>query len=104
MLSRDDRIACIASRCSGRNSEKPHTRWRASASSASVAPKLGDVSSSGGGSASCVVVLDVVIDQTLELYRELVVRPVQGRDVLTVDEHGTARLFAGAGQADADVR
>ena len=50
------------------------------------------------------VVLDVVVDQTLELRRELVVGAAQRRDVLAVDEDRAARLLAGAGQADADVR
>src|SRR5471032_1321026 len=110
MLSRDCRIACIASRWRGRNSEKPQTRWSASRSNASaadgrpVSPKLGDRASSEGGSASGVVVLDVVIDQTLKLRRELVVRAVQRLDVLAVDEDRTARLLARAGQADADAR
>src|SRR3954454_14667276 len=89
MLSRDSRIACIASRWSGRNAEKPQTRCSASRSSAS---------------ASCVGMLDVVINEALEFGRQLVVRAVQGLDVLAVDEHGAARLFAGARQADPDAR
>src|SRR5438876_5441026 len=89
MLSRASRIACIASRWSGRNSEKPQTRWSASASRRS---------------APGVIALDVVIDQTLERRGEVVVRAAQGGNVLTVDVHGAARLLAGAWQADADVR
>src|SRR6185436_11495068 len=88
MLSRDSRMACIASRWSGRNAEKPQTRWSASASRRS---------------ASGVVVLDVVIDQALEFGGELVVGAAQGRGVAPVDEHRAARLLAGAGQADADI-
>src|SRR5437762_11864649 len=72
-LSRDARIACMASRCSGRKSEKPQTRWSASASRES---------------ASCVRALDVFIDQTLEFRRELVVRAAQGGDMVPVDEDG----------------
>src|SRR3954469_14655525 len=72
-LSRDSRIACIASRCSGRKSEKPQTRWRASASRLS---------------ASGVFMFDVVIDEMLKLRRELVVRAAQRGDVLPVDVHG----------------
>src|SRR6185436_4210433 len=71
-LSRASRIACIASRWRGRNSEKPQTRC-----SASVRRR----------SASGVLVLDVVIDQALEFDRELVVGAVQRLDVLTVDDH-----------------
>src|SRR6188474_686415 len=89
MLSRDSRIACIASRWRGRNAEKPQTRWSASASRRS---------------ASGVVVLDVVIDQTLELGRELVVGAAEGDRVPPVDEDRAARLLARARQADSDVR
>src|SRR5918911_609653 len=81
------RIACIASRCSGRNSEKPQTRCSASRSSA-----------------SCVMVFDVVIDEALKLRRELVVGAAQRGDVFAVDEDGTGGRLAGARQADADVR
>src|SRR6185295_15100835 len=88
-LSRPSRMACIASRCSGRNSAKPQTRCSAS---------------SRRRSASGVLVLDVVIDKTLELGGEFVVAAAQGRDVLAVDEDRTARLLAGARQADADAR
>jgi hypothetical protein len=70
-------------------SEKPHTRWSASASSA-ISVGVG--------------VLDVVIDQTLEIRRQLVVGAAQRRHVLAVDEDRAARLLAGARQADADVR
>src|SRR5712671_5609737 len=125
MLSRVSRIACIASRCSGRNSEKPHTLWSASRNRSSAAdsrpvapkpdapapsegglvpPKLADSASSEGGSASGVGVIDVVINQTLEFNREFVVAAAQSPGVLAVDEHRAARLLAGAGQADADVR
>src|SRR5947208_474250 len=83
------RPACCSMRFSGRKSENPQTRWSASTSAES---------------ASDVLPLDVVIDQTLELRRELVVRPAQCGDVLAVDEHRTARLLAGARQADADAR
>src|SRR2546430_13280726 len=72
-LSRDSRIACIASRCSGRKSAKPQTRWSASASRRST---------------SGVFVIDVVIDETLKFRRELVVRAAQGGDVLAVDVDG----------------
>src|SRR3954464_11236236 len=109
MLSRASRMACIASRRSGRKSEKPHTRWSASRRSASartepVSPKLGDRTSSEGGSASGVGVIDVVINETLKFGREFVVGAAQGLDVVAVDVDRTARLLAGAGQADADVR
>src|SRR4051812_35330835 len=104
MLSRASRMACIASRWSGRNSEKPHTRWRASRNKASaagappvapkldapapgggpVSPKLDEASPSDGGSASGVGMLDVVINETLEFRRELVVGAAQRLDVLAV--------------------
>src|SRR3954468_17645630 len=89
MLSRASRMACIASRCSGRNAEKPHTRWRASLSSES---------------ASGVGMIDVVINETLKFSREFVVGAAQRLHVVAVDVDRTARLLAGAGQADADVR
>src|ERR1700712_3974491 len=88
MLSRASRMACIASRCSGRKSEKPHTRWSASFSRES---------------ASGVGMIDVVINETLKFRREFVVGAVQGLDVLAVDEHRAAGLFAGARQGDADA-
>src|SRR6266536_3338904 len=97
----------MASRCNGRKSEKPQTRWSASTRRASarlVAAKPDPSPPGDGGSASRVLALDVFIDQTLELRRELVVRPAQGGDMLPVDEDGTAGFFAGAGQADADAR
>src|SRR5580704_15572488 len=88
-LSRDSRIACMASRCSGRNSEKPHTRCRVSASRRS---------------ASGVVMLDVVINETLKFRREFVVGAAQRLHVAAGDVDRAARLFTGAGQADADAR
>src|SRR5262245_7716561 len=88
-LSRESRIACMASRCSGRKSEKPQTRWSVSSSSRS---------------ASGVLVLDVVIDQLLEFCGELVGGAAQRLHMVTVDVHRAARFFAGAGQADADAR
>src|SRR4051794_26132051 len=106
MLSRASRIACIASRCSGRKSEKPHTRCRASRSRSSaadgrpVAPKLGAPASSEGGSASGVGMIDVVINETLKFSREFVVGAAQRLHVVAVDVDRTARLLAGAGQAD----
>src|SRR5438552_3147198 len=81
-------MACIASRWRGRKSEKPQTRWSASARRRS---------------ASDVLALDVVIDQTLEVRGELVVRPAQRGDMLAVDEHRAAGFLARAGQADADA-
>src|SRR5262245_27197170 len=88
-LSREPRIACMASSWRGRKSEKPQTRWSVSRSSRS---------------ASGVLVLDVVIDQTLELGSKLVVGAAQRLHVLAVDVDRAARFFAGAGQADADAR
>src|SRR5262245_38990960 len=89
MLSRRSRMACMASRWSGRKSENPHTLWRASRSRRST---------------SGVGVLDVLIDETLKLRGELVVGAAQSGDVLPVDVHGAVRRFTGAGQADPDVR
>src|ERR671930_2428800 len=57
-LSRESRTACMASRCSGRKSEKPQTRCR---------------TSSSRRSASGVGAFDVIIDQLLEFGCELVV-------------------------------
>src|SRR5262249_2484812 len=99
-------MACIASRCRGRKSEKPQTRWSAAARRASarlVTPKPSSFRLSGGGSASGVLALDVVIDQTLEVGGELVVGSAQRGDMLAVDEHRAARLLARARQADADA-
>src|SRR5438552_12664498 len=92
MLSRASRIARMASRWSGRKSEKPQTRWRISRR-----PRSADCSAPG------VSLLDVIIDQTLEGCRQLVVRAAQCGHVLAVDVDGTVRRFAGARQADADV-
>src|SRR5579864_5278961 len=55
-------------------------------------------------SASSVLVLDVVIDETLKLIGELFVRATHGRHMLAVDEDRAIGRFAGTGQADADVR
>src|SRR5262245_15625364 len=81
-------MACMASRCRGRKSEKPQTRWSAAASRRS---------------ASDVLALDVVIDQTLEVGGKLVVRPAQRGDMLAVDEHRAAGFLACARQADANA-
>ena len=67
------RTACIASRCSGRKSgEAPDAVERV---------RAGD-----GDQRPGVVVLDVVVDQPLELRRQLVVGAAQRRHVLAVDE------------------
>src|SRR4026208_603484 len=105
MLSRDSRIACIASRWRGRNAEKPQTRWSASASrrSASGVVVLDVVidhtlepgrQPAVGRSASGLVVLDVVIAQPRELGRKLVVGAAEGDRVPPVDEDRAARLLA----------
>src|SRR5579862_6526690 len=85
-------MASIASRWSGRNVEKPHTRWSVSvsASDKSGFPRIPGV--------------DVVVDELLEFARELVVRAAQRFHVLAVNIDGTVRRLARAGQADADVR
>src|SRR5262245_55432378 len=87
-LSRDARMAAIASRWSGRKLEKPHTWWSTSCSARS---------------ASRVSRLDVVIHEALERGGQLFVGAAQRRHVLPVDEDGTMRRFTGARQADADV-
>src|SRR5206468_12454455 len=117
----------MASRCSGRKSEKPQTRWSTSSRSASygpaVAPARAGVSApvprlGSGPPWACrraggylgpplpflhVRPLDVRVDEALEFNGELVVRAAQGGDVLAVDVDRTVRGLAGSRQADADV-
>src|SRR5439155_25498847 len=95
-LSRDSRIACMASRCSGRKLENPQTRCNASSRRRSAWTPL-------PGSASDVGVLDVVIDQPLELRGELFRGSAQRLHMPAVDENGTCGRLSGARQADADV-
>src|SRR5258706_6108094 len=95
-LSRESRIACIASRCSGRKLENPQTRCSASSSRRSGWTPL-------PGSAPGVGVIDVVIDLPLELGGELFGGTAQRLHMPAVDENGTRRCLSGARQADADV-
>src|ERR1043166_7807470 len=84
-LSREARMASIASRCSGRNVEKPHTRWSVSVM------------------ASGIPCLHVLVDELTELARQLVIRAAQRLHVLAVDIYRAVRRLAGAGETDADV-
>src|SRR5688500_3330688 len=47
---------------------------------------------------------DVVVDESSEALRQLVIRTAKRREVLTVDEDRAIRRFTGAWKADADVR
>jgi hypothetical protein len=59
--------------------------------------------SDGSGLAAGVFGRDVVVDEFLEGGGELVVSSFEGDEFFAVDVDGAAGLFAGAGQADADV-
>src|SRR5262249_42872621 len=75
---------------------------RTASSDGTVALKPG--TPAAAGSASGVCALDVVIDETLECGRELVVRAPKRGHVRPVDVDRTARLLARARQTDADAR
>ena len=55
------------------------------------------------GLGGCVLRADVIVDQFAERGGKFVVVAVQRDEFLAVDVDGAAWLFAGAGEADADV-
>src|SRR6188768_478865 len=58
----------------------------------------------GGLRAGGIAGGDVVVDESAEALRQLVVRASKRREVLTVDEDRAIRRLTGAWKADADVR
>ena len=55
----------------------------------------------GIGLTRAETLLDIVGDHRLEIRRKI--RPPQGCSLLAIDEHGSGRALAGAGQGNADI-